>query len=202
MVSLATNKHIRKMCFQLRSDYRRQFESCGYPSAGRSGFLGKLSALLKSPGFFAVLVHRLMHLGDTGYHGKTCVLMKYYIRLVLCPFNYLRKTLMKIEIPKSLSIGPGLVLSSRGEIIVGAKCIGENCTLDHKVTIGVGGRNREKPIIGDNVRVESGALVFGGIRIGNNVTIKAGTVCSKNIPDNCVVEGNPARIFKLQQQQV
>lgn len=127
--------------------------------------------------------------------------MKYYIRLVLCPFNYLRKTLMKIEIPKSLSIGPGLVLSSRGEIIIGAKCIGENCTFDNKVTIGVGGRNREKPIIGDNVRVESGALVFGGIRIGNNVTIKSGTVCSKNIPDNCIVEGNPARILKLHQHQ-
>jgi serine O-acetyltransferase len=197
MVSLNTNRHIRKMCFQLRSDYRRHLESYGYPSADQTGSLGKLLAFLRSPGFFAVLVHRLMHLGDTGYHGKRCLLMRYYIRLVLCPFNYLRKTLMKIEIPKSLSIGPGLVLSSRGEIVVGAECIGENCTLDHKVTIGVGGPKREKPIIGDNVRVESGALIFGGIRIGNNVTIKAGTVCSKNIPDNCTVEGNPARIVKL-----
>ena len=40
------------------------------------------------------------------------------------------------------------------------------------------------------------SVVFGNIKIGNNVTIGAGSVVTKDIPDNCVVAGNPARIIK------
>ena len=42
----------------------------------------------------------------------------------------------------------------------------------------------------------SQAIVVGDIKIGNNVTIGAGTVLTKSVPDNCVVCGNPARIVK------
>lgn len=40
------------------------------------------------------------------------------------------------------------------------------------------------------------AIVVGDIKIGNNVTIGAGTVLTKSVPDNCVVCGNPARVVK------
>lgn len=40
--------------------------------------------------------------------------------------------------------------------------------------------------------------IIGDIRIGNNVTVGAGTVVVKDVPDNCVVVGNPARIIKMQ----
>lgn len=52
------------------------------------------------------------------------------------------------------------------------------------------------PIIGDDVKIFTGASVFGNIRIGNHVRISAGTVVDKDVPDNCVVAGNPARIIK------
>ena len=54
----------------------------------------------------------------------------------------------------------------------------------------------QRPIIGDDVKIFTGATVFGGITIGNHVTIGAGAVVSKNVPDNCTVIGNPAYIVK------
>ena len=53
-----------------------------------------------------------------------------------------------------------------------------------------------EPIIGDNVRIMTNSIVFGDITIGNNVVIGAGSVVFKNIPSDCVVVGNPARIVK------
>lgn len=53
-----------------------------------------------------------------------------------------------------------------------------------------------RPVIGDNVKICTGAIVCGDITIGNNVIIGAGSVVFKSIPDNCVVVGNPARIIK------
>ena len=38
--------------------------------------------------------------------------------------------------------------------------------------------------------------IIGPVRVGNNVTIGAGSVVVKDIPDNAVVVGNPARIIK------
>ena len=38
--------------------------------------------------------------------------------------------------------------------------------------------------------------IIGGVIIGNNVTIGAGSVVVKDIPDNCVAVGNPCRVIK------
>ncbi|WP_287545311.1 acyltransferase [Paraprevotella sp.] len=48
-------------------------------------------------------------------------------------------------------------------------------------------------LIGDNVHVCIGSLILKGVTIGNNVRIGPYAVVTKSIPDNCVVEGNPAR---------
>jgi serine O-acetyltransferase len=52
------------------------------------------------------------------------------------------------------------------------------------------------PIIGDNVEICAGARILGLVRIGNNVIIGANAVVVKDVPDNCVVAGVPARIIK------
>jgi serine O-acetyltransferase len=62
------------------------------------------------------------------------------------------------------------------------------------VTLGNGKGGR--PTIGDNVSIYTGAIVYGGIRIGNNVKIAAGSVVFHDVPDNCIVAGNPATIVK------
>lgn len=38
--------------------------------------------------------------------------------------------------------------------------------------------------------------IIGGVHIGDNVMVGAGSVVVKDIPDNCVVAGNPAKIIK------
>jgi maltose O-acetyltransferase len=38
--------------------------------------------------------------------------------------------------------------------------------------------------------------ILPGVTIGNGVTIGAGSVVTKNVPDNVVVAGNPAKIIK------
>ncbi len=52
-----------------------------------------------------------------------------------------------------------------------------------------------KIVIGDNTFIGANVTVLPGINIGNNVIIGAGSVVTKDVPDNIVVAGNPARIL-------
>ena len=51
-------------------------------------------------------------------------------------------------------------------------------------------------MIGNNVSLGCNVTIIGGVHIGNNVTIGAGAVVVKDVPDNAVVVGNPAKILK------
>lgn len=56
-------------------------------------------------------------------------------------------------------------------------------------------------MIGDNVSLGCNVTIIGGVHIGNNVTIGAGSVVVKDVPDNCVVAGNPAKIIRYIKQE-
>ena len=43
----------------------------------------------------------------------------------------------------------------------------------------------------------NGQEIFGNVHIGDNVIVGAGSVVVKDVPDNCVVAGNPAKIIKI-----
>ncbi|WP_194758246.1 maltose acetyltransferase domain-containing protein [Priestia megaterium] len=61
----------------------------------------------------------------------------------------------------------------------------------------ISGAEFGRPVtIGDNVWIGGRAVINPGIQIGNNVVIASGAVVTKNVPDNVVVGGNPARILK------
>ena len=53
----------------------------------------------------------------------------------------------------------------------------------------------KRTIIGEDVFIGMNSIILMGTHIGNNVIVGAGSVVSGNIPDNCVVAGNPARII-------
>ncbi len=54
-----------------------------------------------------------------------------------------------------------------------------------------------KPIVvGNNVYIGNNVIILPGVTIGNNVIIGAGAVVSKDIPDNSVAVGVPARVIK------
>lgn len=90
------------------------------------------------------------------------------------------------------NFGPGLYIGHYGTIVVNTACrIGANCTINVDVNIGMGGS-----IIGDNVYISPGVKIIKPVHIGNNVMIGANAVVNKNIPDNVVVAGIPAKIIK------
>ena len=97
----------------------------------------------------------------------------------------------------SKSIGPGFLYVHPGFFRVnGDVRIGANATVLPNVLIG-----RRRPdkaalvSIGDNVYISTGVTILGPVTIGNNVTIAANSVVIKDIPDNCVVSGIPAKII-------
>ena len=51
-------------------------------------------------------------------------------------------------------------------------------------------------MIGDNVTIGTHAIIMPGVHsIGNNSIISAGSIVTKQIPDNVIVAGNPAQII-------
>lgn len=49
--------------------------------------------------------------------------------------------------------------------------------------------------IGNNVFVGNSSIILPGVTIGNNVIIGSGSIVTKDIPDNSIVAGNPARLI-------
>lgn len=59
------------------------------------------------------------------------------------------------------------------------------------------GREYAKPItIGNNVWVGGSAVINPGVTIGDNAVIASGAVVTKDVPENVVVGGNPAKVIK------
>lgn len=108
------------------------------------------------------------------------------------------KIITKIDIPFDVEIGKGLYIGHCGYIVINPKAqLGNYCNISPGVIIGEGGREgrRGVPVISNKVYIAPGAKIFGPIKIGNNVVIGANAVVSKDIPDNAVVGGVPAKIL-------
>lgn len=115
-------------------------------------------------------------------------------RLRACRFRF------GIQIPESTVIGEGFYIGHFGSIVVNPKAvIGKNVNISQDVTIGQANRGSRKgtAIIGDCVYIGPGAKIVGAVCIGNNVAIGANAVVTRDIPDNAVVAGVPARIISM-----
>jgi serine O-acetyltransferase len=111
--------------------------------------------------------------------------------------SYLNRLLFSIWLPSSAKIGKNFTVGywGLGIVIHSNTVIGENCLVAQNVTIGRNFGDTLVPVIGDDVYIGAGTVIFGEITIGNNVIIGSNTLINKIIPDNCTVVGNPFKII-------
>ena len=54
----------------------------------------------------------------------------------------------------------------------------------------------ERTVIKNGASIGTGATILANVTIGENAIVGAGSVVTKNVPANCIVAGNPARVFR------
>lgn len=149
---------------------------------------------------FPLAVHRLGYcINNRWGDGSKKSLSRLFLKALYHIGRFLSVVIQKTQIEEDARIADGVYLSPKGGIILGANTIGKGCTIHHNVTIGFGfgrGRKMERPDIGENVWIGSGAIIYGKIKIGDRAVIGPKTVVTKNIPPDSVVYGNPAAIIK------
>lgn len=119
-------------------------------------------------------------------------------------YLWYKRKLQHLQLKNQLFISPntcgkGLDLEHPGFIwIDSSSSLGDNCTVLPRTLLG-----KSKPtlkgkiiFIGNNVYIGTGVTILGPVHIGDNVTIAAGSVVIHDVPDNCMVAGNPAVIKK------
>lgn len=101
--------------------------------------------------------------------------------------NFLLKLLYSCDIPRKVRIGNNVVFphNALGVVIHPDTLIGNNVCIQHHVLLG------EKngcgaPVINDNVVINPYSIIIGEVHIGKNCVIGAGSIVTKDIPDNCV----------------
>lgn len=97
-------------------------------------------------------------------------------------------------ISKTLKMKGGFLLAHPYATVLNADSIGKNFSCRHCTTLSE--KSNGRPQIGDNVTLGANVTIIGNVHIGNNVIVFAASVVVKDVPDNCIVVGNPAKIIK------
>ena len=152
----------------------------------------KLSVILTYPGVKAVLFHKIAHF--------FCVAKFDLIARIISQFS---RFLTGIEIHPKAKIGKNLFIDHGMGVVIGETSeIGDNVTIYHMVTLGGISpsidsneqRNvKRHPTLKNNVVVGSGAQVLGPVIVGENAKIGANAVVTKNVPENAIMVGIPAK---------
>ena len=152
----------------------------------------KLSLILTYPGVKAVFFHRIANF----FH-----LAKFY--LVARIISQLSRFLTGIEIHPGAKIGKNLFIDHGMGVVIGETSeIGNNVTIYHMATLGgiapsINSNDQRQvkrhPTLSDCVVVGSGAQILGPVMIGVNAKIGANAVVTKDVPENAVMVGVPAK---------
>lgn len=124
----------------------------------------------------------------------------------LC-FYFYRYRQLRLGLRYNIKISPNVCgyglrimhLSGGGGVRIGASKCGNYCGFNAGVLIGTNNGDENRPTIGDHVAFGPGAMAFGKITIGSNVFVAPNAVVTKDVPDNCVVGGIPAKILKYRE---
>ena len=152
----------------------------------------RLSVILTYPGVKAIFFHRIANF--------FCLAKLDSIARIISQFS---RFLTGIEIHPKAKIGKNLFIDHGMGVVIGETSdIGDNVTIYHGVTLGGISpsidsdkqRNTKRhPTLKNNVVVGSGAQILGPITVGENAKVGANAVVTKDVPDNAVMVGIPAK---------
>ena len=152
----------------------------------------KLSIILTYPGVKAVFFHRIANFFSIAKFDLIARMISQFSRF-----------LTGIEIHPKAKIGKNLFIDHGMGVVIGETSeIGDNVTIYHMVTLGGISPSinsddqrdsKRHPTLMDNVVVGSGAQVLGPITVGKNAKIGANAVVTKDVPQNAVMVGIPAK---------
>lgn len=157
----------------------------------------RLWLLVTSPGLQLLLIHRIAHWIHVKRNNDGE--RRWLWHVILIPLGLLKlvtKINAKSEICDDGEIEGGIFFSDQGRITFGAKKTGGGTVIGTRVTVGMSHtkRGRGRPEISRNVWIGSDCVIYGAITIGDGATLLPGTVLTKSVPANVVMQGNPARL--------
>lgn len=160
-----------------------------YEGENSRSILIQLKYIFLVPGFTYIFFLRYSQ------HSKLWV-----VRLLCKILLRITSYITNIQIPVETTIGEGFYIGHWGTIIVNPDTkIGKNFSIYPGCLIGCSlGKNTGVPIIGNNVSMRCNSIIVGGVKIGDNVLIAPGAFVNFDVPDNCIVIGNPGRIIERQ----
>ncbi len=152
----------------------------------------KLSIILTYPGAKALFFHKIANFFAIAKFNLIARIISQFSRF-----------LTGIEIHPKANIGKNLFIDHGMGVVIGETSeIGDNVTIYHMATLGGISpsinsneqRNiKRHPTLKDNVVVGSGAQILGPVTVGKNAKIGANAVVTKDVPDNAVMVGIPAK---------
>jgi sugar O-acyltransferase (sialic acid O-acetyltransferase NeuD family) len=144
--------------------------------------------------------------GAVGFEDNT-LRRHHYHRLVRARVRPASAIHPRTSVSSRAITGPGFVAMS-GAVVSAAAVLGENVALgpntvvgydsrlgDH-VHVGAGAVIMDKAKIGANVSVGANAVIHPGVTIGDGTLIGSGAVVTRDLPDNVVAYGVPARVVR------
>lgn len=157
-----------------------------YRYTGKRSLVLLLRYFFFTPGFRYVFLFR-----------KTATAKTIVVRLIWKFF--LRRCMLAtgIQIPEQTQIGKGFRIVHFGHIVINPNTIiGNNFNISQGVTLGHSeGKQKGSPIIGDNVSIQTNAVIVGRVTIGNDVLIAPNAFVNFDVPNGALVIGNPGKIF-------
>ena len=152
----------------------------------------KLSLILTYPGVKAIFFHKVANFFATAKFDLVARIISQFSRF-----------LTGIEIHPKAKIGKNLFIDHGMGVVIGETSeIGDNVTIYHMVTLGgispsINSDSQRQikrhPTLMNNVVVGSGAQILGPVIVGENAKVGANAVVTKDVPNNAVMIGIPAK---------